>query len=77
MKEGCPGDVGNWGPDLLASMNHIDPKGVYGVAANVIPVDPGDQHLPLVVVAEQAADHVGTARHHGREKSGDRPPLGR
>ena len=77
MKEGCPGDVGNWGPDLLASMNHIDPKGVYGVAANVIPVDPGDQHLPLVVVAEQAADHVGTARHHRPEKSGDRPPLGR
>ena len=62
---------------LLTSMDNIDPEGIHRIPPDVVPVHPGDQHLPLVVVAEQAADHVGTARHHGREKSGDHPPLGR
>ena len=38
-------------------MNDIDPECVHGVSADVIPVDPGDEDLPLVVVAKQATDH--------------------
>ena len=74
LKQSCPSDISL---HLLTSMDDIDSEGVNCVPADVVPVHPGDQHLPLVVVAEEAADHVGTARHHRREKSGDRPPLGR
>ena len=41
-------------------MDDVDPEGVDGVAADVIPIDSGDQDLPLVVVDEQATDHLGT-----------------
>ena len=65
---------------LLTSMDNIDSEGVNCVPADVVPVHPGDQHLPLVVVAEETADHVeaGGARHDSRdEESGARPPPGR
>ena len=61
-------------------MDNIDPKSIHGVPPDVVPVHPGDQHLPLVVVAEEAADHgeAGGARHDSRdEESGARPPPGR
>ena len=57
MKEGCPGDVGYRGSHLAPSMDNVHPEGVHSVAPNVVPVDSGDEDLPLVVVAEQAADH--------------------
>ena len=57
-------------------MDNIDPKGIHSVPPDVVPVHPGDQHLPLVVVAEEAADHVGTARHHlGRSQATVRPSV--
>ena len=42
---------------LLPGVDHIDPEGVHGIPPDVIPVDPGDEHLALVVVAEEPADH--------------------
>ena len=54
-------------------MDDIDSESVNGIPADIVPVHPRDEHLPLVVVAEQPADHddqaeVGTSARH--EKSG-------
>ena len=38
-------------------MDDVDAEGVDGVSSDVIPVDAGDEHLALVVVDEQSADH--------------------
>ena len=38
-------------------MNDVNSEGVHGIATNVIPVDPGDQDLSLVIVNEEASDH--------------------
>ena len=38
-------------------MNDVHPEGINSIPADIIPEDPGDEHLPLVVVAEEAADH--------------------
>ena len=50
MEERGPGNVGDRAPDLLSCMNDVDPKGVDGVTANVIPVNSRDQDLALMVV---------------------------
>ena len=65
---------------LLTSMDNIDSESINCIPADVVPVHPGDEHLPLVVVAEEAADHgeAGGAR-HGRdeEESGGLPSAPR
>ena len=58
-------------------MDNIDSESVNSISANVVPVHPGDEHLPLVVVAEEAADHGeagGGARHYQEESGGPLPP---
>ena len=66
---------------LLTSMDNIDSESINCIPADVVPVHPGDEHLPLVIVAEEAADHgeAGGAR-HGRDEekvrwSPLRPPV--
>ena len=63
-------------------MDNIDSESVNCISANVVPVHPGDEHLPLVVVAEEAADHdeAGGGARHGRDEekvrwSPLRPPV--
>ena len=65
MEVGGPGDVGHWGPHLSPRMDNVHSEGVHGVTTDVVPVDPGDEDLTLVVVAKQATDHgevVGAER---------------
>ena len=64
---------------LLTSMDNIDSESVHCIPADVVPVHPGDEHLPLVVVAEEAADHgeAGGARHGGDESGGQLPSAPR
>ena len=57
MEEGGPRDVGDGGAHLLPRVNHVHPEGVDGVAADVVAVHARDEHLALVVVNEEAADH--------------------
>ena len=40
-------------------MDDVDSEGIDSIAANIVSEDAGDEDLALVVVAEQAADHVG------------------
>lgn len=40
-------------------MDDVDPECVHCVPADVVPVDARDEHLALVVVAEEAPDHGG------------------
>ena len=67
VEEGGPGDVGDRRPNLLPGVDDVDSKGVDGVAADVVAVDPRDQDLALVVVDEQSPDHssvsVGSVLH--------------
>ena len=57
MEKRSPRDVSDWGPDLLSRMNHVHPESVDGVPADVVPVNPGDEDLALVVVHEESPDH--------------------
>ncbi len=57
VEEGGPGNIGNWTPHLLTSVNDIDTKGVNCISADVIPVDPRYQDFSLVVVNEQSPNH--------------------
>ena len=43
--------------DLLAGVDDVDAEGVDGVAADVVAVHARDEHLALVVVDKEAADH--------------------
>ena len=67
MEEGGPGDVGDRRPNLLPGVDDVDSKGVDGVAADVVAIDPRDQDLALVIVDEQSPDHssasVGSVLH--------------
>ena len=38
-------------------MNDVHPEGINCIPADIIPEDPGDEHLPLVVVAEEPPNH--------------------
>ena len=57
VEEGGARDVGDGGTDLLPRVDHVDAEGVDGVAADVVAVHARDEHLALVVVDEEAADH--------------------
>lgn len=58
MEETGPRNVGDRRPDLLPGMDHIDPEGVHSIPPDIIPIDPRDEHLPLVIVHKQTANHV-------------------
>lgn len=57
MKEAGASNIGNWRPNLLPSMDDVNTKSVDRVPPNVIPVDARYQHLPLVIVHKQSANH--------------------
>ena len=57
MKEGCSGDIGHRRPDLLPSMNYVDPEGINSISANVIPVHTRYEDLSFMVVDEKATNH--------------------
>ena len=57
VEEGGARDVGDGGADLLPRVDHVDAEGVDSVAADVVAVDARDEHLALVVVDEETADH--------------------
>ena len=59
---------------LLTSMDNIDSESVDCIPADIIPVHPGDEHLPLVVVAEEAADH-GEVRRGARHDESQVVPI--
>lgn len=50
-------DVGDRRADLLARVYHVHAERVHGVPADVVAVHARYQHLALVVVHEQTADH--------------------
>lgn len=58
VEEAGPRNVGHWRADLLAGVDDVDPKGVHGIPTDVVAVNSRDQHLALVVVDEQAANHL-------------------
>lgn len=58
VKEAGPGDVGHRRANLLAGVDDVDPEGVHSISADVIAIYSRDEHLALVVVDEQAADHL-------------------
>lgn len=59
MKEAGTRNIRHWGPDLLASVNHIHTERIDGIATDVVSVDTRNQHLALVVVHKKAANHFG------------------
>ena len=52
MKETGASNVGDGAAYLLPGMDNIDPKGNRCIPPNVISVDLGDEHLPLVIIDE-------------------------
>ena len=38
-------------------MDDVDTEGINSIATNIVPVYPGDEHLALVIVAEQPTNH--------------------
>lgn len=58
MEERSASDVSDRAADLLSGMNHIHTKCVHCIPANVIPIDTGDQDLALVIIHEQAPNHL-------------------
>jgi hypothetical protein len=52
MEEAGASDVCDRAAHLLPCMNDIDPKGIHSIPPDVISVDPGDKHLPLVIIDE-------------------------
>ena len=52
MEETGASDIGDGAACLLLGMDNIDPKGVHCIPPFVISVDPGDEHLPLVIIDE-------------------------
>lgn len=58
VEEAGAGDVGDRGANLLPRMDHIDPEGVHSVPSDVVPVHSRDEHLALVIVHKQSANHV-------------------
>lgn len=57
MEEAGPSNVGDRRAHLLPGMDDIDPEGIDSIAADVVTVHTGDEHLTLVVVDEQAPQH--------------------
>jgi hypothetical protein len=58
VEKAGPGNVGHRGPNLLAGMDHIDPKCVDGVAADIVTVDSRYQDLAFVVVHKEPTNHL-------------------
>jgi len=52
MEETGASDVGDGAANLLPGVDNIDPKGIHCIPPDVISVDPGDEHLPLVIIDE-------------------------
>lgn len=59
MKEAGPRNIRHRRPDLLARVNNVDTERVDRISADVVAVHARNQHLALVVVYEEAADHDG------------------
>lgn len=57
MEKWCSCDIGHWWTNLLSGMDHIYPKRIHSIPPNVIPVNPRNQHLPLVIIHKQSPDH--------------------
>lgn len=50
VEKARPGDVSDWRPDLLTSMNHIYAKGVNSIASNIVAIDSRNQDFSLMIV---------------------------
>ena len=59
MEKGCPSNIGHRTPHLLPGVDDIDPKGIDGVAANVIAVNARDEDLTLMIIYKKATNHLG------------------
>lgn len=59
MKETGARNVCHRRSHLLSCVDHVDAESIDRIPADVIAVDPRDQHLALVIVHEQTADHGG------------------
>lgn len=75
VKEAGAGNVGDGRAHLLPGMDHVHPKRVHSIPANVVPVDPGYQHLPLVIVHKQSPNHVARSAFQAAPLIAQRPYL--
>ena len=57
VKVRCSRNVRHRRPHLAPGVDNVDSECVHSIAADIVPVDSGDENLALVVVAKQPTDH--------------------